>query len=59
MSDQLKRSRLLYRMPWIPPKPTMDVKLGVKVTNVKYDAFKSKLITAMSVVTVRIKNNII
>ncbi|KAJ8708358.1 hypothetical protein PYW07_010483 [Mythimna separata] len=51
LSDQLKRSRLLYRLPWIPPKPTMDVKLGIKVTNVKYDPFQSKLVTAMSVVT--------
>ncbi|KAH9640939.1 hypothetical protein HF086_003029 [Spodoptera exigua] len=26
ISDQLKRTLLLYRLPWIPPKPTMDVK---------------------------------
>ncbi|PZC74799.1 hypothetical protein B5X24_HaOG207142 [Helicoverpa armigera] len=25
ISDELKRSRLLYRLPWIPPKPQMDV----------------------------------
>ncbi|XP_063897340.1 acetylcholine receptor subunit beta [Helicoverpa armigera] len=50
ISDELKRSRLLYRLPWIPPKPQMDVRLGIKVTNVKYDAFNSKLVTAMSVV---------
>ncbi|XP_050554351.1 uncharacterized protein LOC118279296 isoform X4 [Spodoptera frugiperda] len=51
MSDQLKRTILLYRLPWIPPKPTMDVKVGIKVTNVKYDPFISKLSTSMSIVT--------
>ncbi|CAH0697377.1 unnamed protein product [Spodoptera exigua] len=51
ISDQLKRTLLLYRLPWIPPKPTMDVKVGIKVTNVKYDPFISKLSTSMSIVT--------
>ncbi|CAD0205834.1 unnamed protein product [Chrysodeixis includens] len=49
-SEQFKRSRLAYRLPWIPPKPQMDVKLGIKITNVKYDPFQSKLITSLSVV---------
>ncbi|XP_026735502.1 neuronal acetylcholine receptor subunit alpha-5-like [Trichoplusia ni] len=49
-TEEFKRSRLQYLLPWIPPKPQMDVTLGIKVTNVKYDPFQSKLITSLSVV---------
>ncbi|XP_075986064.1 neuronal acetylcholine receptor subunit NtR [Anticarsia gemmatalis] len=49
-SEQLKKEMLKHRLPWIPPRPTVDVELGVKITSVKYDAFQSKLITGMSVV---------
>lgn len=49
-SDQLKRQLLLYKYPWMSPKPDMFVKLGIKVTSVKYDPFKTVLYTGMSVV---------
>ncbi|CAB3226000.1 unnamed protein product [Arctia plantaginis] len=48
MSDRLKRDILLYKLPWIPPSPTMNVRLGIKVTSVKYNAFSSKLVTGIS-----------
>lgn len=49
-SDDLKRTLLLGRLPSIPPNSVMTVKLGVIVTNVRYNPFDALLTTRMAVV---------
>ncbi|KPI97751.1 Neuronal acetylcholine receptor subunit non-alpha-2 [Papilio xuthus] len=48
-SDSLKTSLLMGRMPNIPPTQQMNVKLGIKVTSLFYNALDAKLTTGLSV----------
>ncbi|XP_030034139.2 neuronal acetylcholine receptor subunit alpha-3 [Manduca sexta] len=50
-SDTLKRNLLMSKLPSVQPNPSEPVNIGVKITNVQYDAFESKLTTRMAVVT--------
>ncbi|KPJ14879.1 putative chitinase 2 [Papilio machaon] len=48
-SDSLKTSLLMGRMPNLPPTQQMNVKLGIKVTSLFYNALDAKLTTGLSV----------
>ncbi|CAG4968585.1 unnamed protein product [Parnassius apollo] len=50
-SDILKKTLLMGRMPQLPPAQAVNVKLGVKVTSILYNAFDSKLTTGLAVYT--------
>ncbi|XP_047539209.1 acetylcholine receptor-like protein cup-4 [Vanessa atalanta] len=49
-SERLLRTLLLNKDPYQPPRPKFTVNIGVKVTSIMYDAFESKLSTAVSIV---------
>ncbi|XP_073960973.1 neuronal acetylcholine receptor subunit NtR [Choristoneura fumiferana] len=49
-SDRLKTTLLMDRLPHLPPGPTVEIQLGLKITSVRYNPFTSKLVTGVAVV---------
>ncbi|XP_068624197.1 neuronal acetylcholine receptor subunit non-alpha-2-like [Battus philenor] len=48
-SDSLRTTLLMGRMPHLAPSQNMNVKLGIKITSLRYNALDAKLTTGLAV----------